>query len=406
MIHITDTRDCCGCHACANACPKQCISMQEDYEGFLYPDIEESQCIHCDLCEKVCPILNAREDYTCHQRGIVLQDRNEQRRQESTSGGAFTPIAAYVIQQGGVVFGAAFADKEYHVTHQKAETVEELKKFRGSKYVQSIIGDTYRQAKNYLKQGRKVCFSGTPCQIEGLLQYLGEGKGKLYENLVTVDVECRAVPSPFVFQKYLEVQNANYPGAIENVKFRDKTYGYSYSTMALFMKKGSGFRDYHRGIESDLWLRTFFSGVCDRPSCSACRFRGRYHRSDFTIWDCFCVDQFSPEMDDNKGTTRMLIQSEQGWEIFQQIKDAYRYIEVSADDIGEIGKGKMHSEHASISRKEFFESLHEKTATETFAKYFPYTMKIRVLQYGRYITYRLGIYKVMKTVWQKVRNLR
>ena len=192
MIEIKDPKDCCGCWACENACPRQCISMEEDCEGFRYPHINQTSCIDCHLCEKVCPILNKVEEPIKNQKAFVVQNKDEEVLKESTSGGAFSAIANYVISKNGIVFGAAFDNNET-VRHQYVDNYEDLKLFRNSKYVQSLIGNTYKEAKRFLDKGKLVLFSGTPCQLEGLFFFL---RNKQYENLITIDVVCRAVPSP------------------------------------------------------------------------------------------------------------------------------------------------------------------------------------------------------------------
>ena len=164
MIELQDKKECCGCSACANVCPKQCITMEEDQEGFLYPHVDKKACVDCGLCEKVCPIINATSKDSPHeQAGYLLQHKNERIRKESTSGGAFTAIATWVILQGGIVFGAGYRNGTFIVEHQAVDKVESLSVFRNSKYVQSVMGDTYKQVLEHLKQGRWVCFSGTPC---------------------------------------------------------------------------------------------------------------------------------------------------------------------------------------------------------------------------------------------------
>lgn len=198
MIHITDKRDCCGCNSCVQRCPKSCIRMREDDEGFLYPEVDESVCIDCGLCEKVCPVIHqAREN-----RPIVVcaaKNKSEEIRYQSSSGGVFTALANEIIREGGVVFGAGF-DENWEVKHDCTETVEGLSAFRGSKYVQSRIGDSFKKAEQFLKIGRTVLFSGTPCQIAGLKRFLR----KEYDNLLTVDFICHGVPSPGVWREYLK----------------------------------------------------------------------------------------------------------------------------------------------------------------------------------------------------------
>ena len=166
MIRIIDKKDCCGCHACSNVCPKQCISMQLDEEGFLYPIVDTQKCIDCGLCENVCPIIN-RGKSRSPINVFAAKNNNEEIRIKSSSGGIFTLLAEKIIIEGGVVFGAKF-DKNWDVKHGYTETIEGLAAFRGSKYVQSQIEDNYQKAEKFLKQGRKVLFSGTPCQIAGL----------------------------------------------------------------------------------------------------------------------------------------------------------------------------------------------------------------------------------------------
>lgn len=198
MIKVKDKFACCGCAACVQICPKQCISLDEDKEGFLYPTVNRNLCIECGKCEAVCIELHSFE---VHEplKFFAAQHFDESVRAASSSGGIFTLLAEAVINDGGVVFGARF-DSDWSVVHDFTETHEGLQAFRGSKYLQSRIGNTYRQAGKFLKAGRKVLFSGTPCQIAGLKRYLH----KNYENLLAVDFVCHGVPSPLVWKKYLE----------------------------------------------------------------------------------------------------------------------------------------------------------------------------------------------------------
>ena len=166
MIEITDKSQCCGCTACASICPKKAIVMKQDEEGFMYPIVDKTKCINCGLCDKVCLVKNQKED-KFEQDAYLVNNKDESIRSDSTSGGAFTPIAEYVLDRSGVVFGAAF-DNNFKVVHTYVESKEELAKFRGSKYVQSYLGDTFLKVKEFLNNDRTVCFSGTPCQIEGL----------------------------------------------------------------------------------------------------------------------------------------------------------------------------------------------------------------------------------------------
>ena len=189
---ICERNVCTGCGACAGVCPKHCIFMEADAEGFLYPRIDTDACIGCGLCERTCP-ASAEKTADSLKQAYAAYHRNQDIRQSSSSGGVFTAIAQYVIQQNGIVFGARL-DETMGVIHGYADTVEGLSAFRGSKYVQSEIGDAYRQAKEFLKQGRLVLFSGTPCQIGGLRSYLG----KPYGNLICQDIICHGVPKKYI----------------------------------------------------------------------------------------------------------------------------------------------------------------------------------------------------------------
>lgn len=189
MIDIKRKEECHGCHGCFNICPKKCISMDIDNEGFWYPKVDKDLCINCNLCEKVCPIINPPTRENNKTIAMAGKNRDEEIRKNSSSGGVFTLLCEIVIKNGGVVFGAEY-DKNLNVRHGYSETIEGCSRFRGAKYVQSIIGETYKQVKKFLSEGRQVLFTGTPCQISGLEAYLM----KRYDNLLMVDIVCHGVP--------------------------------------------------------------------------------------------------------------------------------------------------------------------------------------------------------------------
>ena len=389
MIEITKKENCSGCSSCANICPKNCITMQMDNESFLYPEVNKADCINCNLCEGSCPIINPIIEEKHEQKAFLIQNKDEQIRRESTSGGAFTAIAKYVLSQGGVVFGACF-DENYVVKHTYVETEEDLKKFRNSKYVQSQIGDTFSTAKNFLVNNRMVCFSGTPCQIEGLKCYIG----KEYDNLITVDVVCHAVTAPLLWEKYLNMKKLAIGTNINKVIFRDKYFGYKYSTITICSDE----KEYHSGVESDQWLRAFFSEICDRPSCHKCKFKKIYRVSDFTIWDCFTVDVFNKGMDDDRGTTRVITQSEKGEKILDLIKDEIIYCSIDVDKAIDGVKEMFYSVAPNPKREQFITDMQKMDGEELLNKYFPETFKVKAERFARHMSYRLGIYKQMKKI--------
>ena len=395
MIKIEDKAKCCGCTACMNICPTKAIEMIEDKEGFLYPKVNEEKCINCGLCDKTCPVLNTKKNKK-DQEGYVLNHKQNNIRKDSTSGGAFSPIAEYVLQKKGVVYGAMF-DENFNVIHGYIENKEDLTKLRGSKYVQSFLGNSYKEIKQFLETGRYVCFSGTPCQVEGLKKFLR----KEYENLVTVDVMCHAVPSPLVWKKYFEYikKNKLNDENVEKVLFRDKSkYGFKYSTMTLKSKN----KEYYRGVETDPFLRAFFGDLSDRPSCYKCVFKKLEHESDFTIWDCFIAEKFDKGLDDDIGTSRMLINTEKGKKIFDEIKEEFYYTKVTVEELTKDVKEMLHSVKLPNKRIDFFRDLNLMNEDVFFKKYFRDTTKIKIERNCRLFLIKSGMYKNVKRIVKKI----
>ena len=248
MIVIENKAMCCGCTACYSVCPKHCIVMKTDKEGFKYPFVDKANCIQCSLCEKTCPIL-----YEGKKNGLLgavaVQNKTATTLYHSAAGGAYTAIASKVIQQGGIAYGAGY-DQNIVVKHSAANLENELEKFRSSKYVQSNIEDTFVQAKRELDDGKMVCYSGTPCQIAGFKKFLK----KDYSNLVTVDLICKGVASPEVLRQYVEMMSTKYNSKIIGINFKRKTFGYHSSTMAIDFENGE---HYSKGGITDPMMRSF-----------------------------------------------------------------------------------------------------------------------------------------------------
>lgn len=397
MIEITNKSQCCGCTACKSICPKSAITMKQEEEGFLYPVIDKEKCINCGLCDKVCPIKNAKENKK-EQHAYIFQNLNDDIRRESTSGGAFTAIAEYVLENDGIVYGAIF-DENYKVIHTGIDKKEELYKFRNSKYVQSEICDCYTEIKKHLKNGRQVCFSGTSCQIEGLKNYLREE----YDNLILVDVVCRAVPSPLIWEKYLNLRKKEYKD-IKKIMFRDKYYGYKYSNLSIYTKNNNKNKDYHKGVDSDPYLRAFFTNICDRPSCYDCKFKKLHRESDITIWDCFDVEKYNKDFDDDKGTNRILTHTEKGNKIIEKLKETNRVEEI---DVEKATKGFLaifQPVKKNEKRKQFFKDANTLSGEELFNKYFSDTLKIKIERYGRLVLLKTGLYKPVLNLGKRIRK--
>lgn len=396
MIKIDDKSQCCGCWACYNACPKHCIEMVEDEEGFSYPLVDTDRCIDCGLCEKICPLKQSQMDDTLPE-SFVVQHKDVEVLRNSTSGGFFTAISKWAIAQGGVVFGAAF-DDDMELRHSCAETLEECRKFRGSKYVQSLIGDCYAQAKKYLSQGRFVVFCGTPCQISGLYHFL---RGRKYENLITVDLVCRGTPSPLLLRKFLAHQATLIGDIPVDYRSRDKHYGYSYSTSSIWFKNGG--KIYHKGKDSDLMLRLYFKDICSRPSCYRCHFKTIGRVSDITIFDCWDAKSISSSFS-NKGATNVFIHSIHGMEIFNQIKEDFIYSKSNIDSVikrdGVMIKNFVNS---NPKRKEFFKDLQVMSISEIENKYLNNSLLKRMVSFIKPSMYKLGIFDLYLNIKKLLR---
>ena len=313
MINVENKAKCSGCHACVSICPKCCISMKRDEEGFLYPVVDESACISCGLCEKVCPIINPKKIDKNKEdiKAYAAYTKNEEIRKKSSSGGIFTEIAAYIINKGGVVFGASF-DESWGVKHVCVDNIDDLSKFRGSKYVQSTIGNTYKEAKEYLDNGKMVLFTGTPCQIGGLYSYLNRD----YDNLITQDLICHGVPSPAVWEKYLEYQDKVHSGRkLQSIAFKSKKTGWKRYSMQLCYDDD----EYLVPVGKDYMLQVFLKNLCLRPSCYNCSFKTKIRQSDITLADFWGIENVLPNIDDDKGISLILLNSKAGNKIFDEI---------------------------------------------------------------------------------------
>ena len=255
MIDLLKKNKCSGCHACASACPKNCITMVEDAEGFLYPKVDETQCSDCGLCEKVCPIITpCKNKGETEIKAYAMQNKERDICLESSSGGVFTAIATEIISRGGVVFGAAF-DEKFNVVHKGVNNVEDLQQLRGSKYVQSTIKDAYQRAERYLQDGKWVLFTGTPCQIGGLHAYLN----KAYARLITQDIICHGVPSPMVWRKYLEYRKDLANGANpRKITFRSKDTGWKRFSVAISFDNNV---EYCKGVYEDAMMKAFLQNL-------------------------------------------------------------------------------------------------------------------------------------------------
>ena len=350
MIKITDKSLCCGCTACMSACPAQCIVMRRDREGFDYPFVNSPDlCIGCGKCEKVCPVLNPAEAAEPLEARAV---RSEQYLSGSSSGGVVPALAEQVIADGGVVIGAVLND-DMTVGHAEAYDMAGVEKMRGSKYVQSDLYASYEDVRYWLSEGRKVMFSGTPCQVAGLHKYLG----KPYDDLVTVDVLCHGVPSPGLWEKYVKALEKKRGARMEYVRFKDKTAGWRH--YAFTTSLGSC------PYMDDPYMALFVQDMSLRPSCYKCAARGGRSGSDLTLSDLWSVQRCAPELSDDRGVSGVYVNSEKGRALMGRL-DGIESRQVDME-LSRTDNGGFHDPVAvPEKREEFFQGIH---SAEDLIKY-------------------------------------
>lgn len=392
MIKIQDKSKCCGCSACVQRCPKKCISLTEDSEGFLYPHVNEETCVDCGLCEKVCPVLNQAQP----RRPLEIyaaKNPNEEIRLKSSSGGIFTMLAEKILLEGGVVFGAKF-DENWDVVHGYTETVDGLEAFRGSKYVQSRIGESYRDAERFLKEGREVLFSGTPCQIAGLRLYLR----KEYQNLLLVDFVCHGVPSPMIWRDYLKettrplgVVGKNMVSSsslkdmpvITGISFRDKRNGWKKFGFAVHCKSASKADQnlVSPSVEDDtlvyepyrenLYMEGFLKNLYLRPSCYACSVKAGKSGSDYTLADLWGAKQIVGKWDDDKGLSACLVFNDK----LQIGTGKINIKRITLPDLLRQNPAYIRSSRLKGGRSKFFSQYMKQHQVNLIQKYSKYTVK-------------------------------
>lgn len=340
---LAKQEDCSGCTACVEICPRKCIEMKTDEEGFYYPIIDQDKCVQCNLCKNTCPAVKSlQSDFS--PIAYVGYNKDSEARKNSSSGGIFSALAQVILSKGGWVYGASF-DHSFVVHHTGVKCINDIEKLRASKYVQSDVRGVFSQIKNKLQDGELVYFSGTPCQVEGLLSYLG----KNYENLYTQDIVCHGVPSPKVWKAYLKVVG----GKPKSVSFRDKTHGWHYFSMKIRTSN----KKHLKRLDQDVYTRLFLDNVILRPSCYACHFKKEVRNADFTLADCWNGKALGLSLkDDDKGLSMIFVNSAKGKELFNTLKDKVTLQQVEYDKALMAQSAATRSVNKTEQRTVFFES--------------------------------------------------
>lgn len=353
MEHICVTERCTGCSACYNKCPKNAITMEEDKEGFLRPYIALERCVDCGICIKTCPVNFPVKKNRSEKIVYACWSKNNDIRKNSTSGGLFSELAGQVLQENGVVYGAALNNRQ-KVVHIRVDDVENLRLLRGSKYVQSCIGYIYQMVEKDLKHGRQVLFSGTACQIAGLYRYLPIK----YATLITCDVICHGVPSPKILDEYLKSIENKYNSAVDKINFRDKSTGWFDFSMKIWFSNG---RKYRKIKFADPYTIGFLSELYLRPSCHTCSYVGTERVADLTIADFWGYrDSCKEDINDNRGVSLCMINSKIGRQLFEKTKDKLCVFERSLEDAVKGNRCLREPYPASPNREAFWITYKEK----------------------------------------------
>lgn len=362
MIQIPSV--CTGCHACAAICPKKCIDMKDTGEGFLFPVIHMETCIQCNRCQEVCPVLHI-PDRSQHTQAFAIKNKDEAEREKSTSGGVFPLLARQILDAGGIIYGAAY-DRDFSAKHIAVENSEKLSFLQGTKYVQSIVGRLFLDVKEQLRIGRQVLFSGTPCQCAGLKAFLE----KEYENLILVDLICHGVPSPKIWQAYIDYRAEQENGGKRPVRInmRSKVSGWSRYSTEFYYGNGKITRIQN---SQDPFIRIFVRNICLRSSCSECVAKGIERCTDLTLGDYWGIWSQHPEFNDEKGTSIVFVHSEKGMAALNQVKRQAEWIEIPIEDAYRENASMVSSSEPHEKRKEFLDKVNSDNFGEMVREYLP-----------------------------------
>jgi len=370
MQSVCSAEKCVGCAACSDVCPIQCISMQFDLEGFLISVIYEENCIDCGKCVKVCPAVNIAIGSNGNFDGYMCWNKDTIARIESSSGGVFSCIADYVLEQYGIVYGAAFDDK-FNLKHIRISSKRELPQLRGSKYIGSNLSGVYKSVKSDLEDGRYVLFSGTPCQNNALKNYLS----KDYEKLITCDFVCHGVGSTKYFNDCLNYLKRKYDSNIKNISFRKKYYGYLKPTFEIRFTNEKVYKEFNY---LSIFGYFFANTICNRLACGSCKNATSKRYSDFTMADYGCPDIYQQSLREiKKGISNLLVNTDKGRMIFEQLNNNLVYVDRERDFIISSSPRLQMKTSVSEERTSFFDNYLSLDFDEFLAKNYCISKKER-----------------------------
>lgn len=345
-------KDCVGCRSCEQSCPKKCITIKENNEGFLYPVVQEESCVQCGLCLKKCPVSKPYENLRETLATYALREKDKTALFDSASGGASDVLTEAVLRRGGYVYGAAY-DDTLSVKHIEASDESGRKKIQSSKYVQSDLKDCFTKAKHRLEEGKIVLFTGTPCQIAGLYAFLG----KEYENLYTLDLICHGVPSPKFFKKYLAWQGERMGGKVIYFNFRSKEKRGWGTQYLLKTKTKIKIKIKTKTLSLDKYGKHFMAGDCYRESCYRCRYANIHHSADITVGDFWGVEQCHPEFFSNLGVSTIIVNSQKGKTMMAWVEETVVQIRITIDEALTKQHNLVKATSRPNSRNEFYKNI-------------------------------------------------
>lgn len=366
-------QNCSSCAACANVCARNAVSMQLDAEGFYRPVIDAEKCVQCGACERICPWNKPVDNPNVADvspKTVAAYAKDESVRLLSSSGGIFTVLAERVLDDGGVVVGVA-QTAPTHFGHIVVVNKADLAKLRGSKYVQADVGLVYREVRSLLKAGRKVLFSGTPCQVAGLYAVLGSAASA---DLFTVDIVCHGTPSVKVFEKYVREMEKTDDSVLDGVNFRDKSEGWSGYALLHRFRSGKSVSVHHGRSK---YMRLFLSSICQNDSCAECRYRKLPRIADITLGDYWGISRYHPEMNDNKGTSVVLLNTEHGKALFEAVADKVAQCGSKVEYAIAGNPCIVRSSKPHPKRAEFFANLDKYSLDQLIKMYCPFPSPLK-----------------------------
>lgn len=356
MPSLANLDMCTGCSACVSICPKGCLIMKKDQNGFFIPKLlHQKKCVNCGQCENVCPVLKQKNMPEQDTQVFAAYVASQEIREESSSGGIFTLLAELTLAARGVVYGAAYQE-DFSVQHIAVTMPDELHKLRGAKYVQSDMGNIFTIIQAQLNDGQEVLFSGTPCQVAGLKSFLR----KEYSNLVCVDFICHGIPSPVAWENYVQYRSIkDSEGSLPvKINLRSKHTGWSNYQYSNLYEYENGFK-YSAKSDSDLFMKLFVGDYINRGSCSTCKFKGYNRNSDLTLGDFWGIWEFDSDMDDNRGTSLVMLHSQKARDLMNRIEPKIKMKEMTLEQASQWNPSMLYSSPAKIEREKVLEKVRD-----------------------------------------------